>query len=92
MAESKSTVKKASKRAEPKVAPMAKRRDGTIVLRASAEDEIFTTLDVVAGLCGVCEALHDTVGTDSMDRNTIQRLSLAAHVLSLMVAARVEIP
>ena len=71
---------------------MAKRKDGTILLRASAENESFSTLDVVAGLHGVCETLDDTVGSGSMDQNTIQRLSMAARVLSSIVNDRVEIP
>jgi len=71
---------------------MAKPKEGTILLRASAEGESFSTLDVVAGLHGVCEALDDTVGTGCMARNTIQRLSMAARVLSSILNDRVEIP
>jgi hypothetical protein len=72
--------------------PMASRKKGAVLLRASDENEAFTTLDLVAGLHGVCEALDDQVGTASLDLRAIQRLSMAARVLSSMVNDRVEIP
>jgi hypothetical protein len=72
---------------------MASRKEkGALLLRASHENEGFTTLDLVAGLHGVCEALDDQVGTCSLDFGAVQRLSMAARVLSSMVNDRVEIP
>jgi hypothetical protein len=61
-------------------------------LRESDELEHFTTLDVLSGLCGVCEALDDAVGTGSMDLDTTHRLSIAGKVLSSILMDRAETP
>jgi len=61
-------------------------------LRESDKGGDFTTLDVLSGLCGVCEALDDAVGTGSMDLDTTHRLSIASKVLSSILMDRVETP
>lgn len=63
---------------------------GAVVLAPSGDMDDFSTMDLVVGLHGVCQALDDTVGTDSMDKDTIQRLSIAANVLSSIIMSRME--
>ena len=61
-------------------------------LRQSNEEDGFTTLDVINGLRGVCVALDDYVATNSCpDVDQAANLSMAANVLSAIIADRVEI-
>jgi hypothetical protein len=63
---------------------------GAVVLAPSEDMDNFTTMDLVVGLHGVCQALDDQVGTESLDRDGVHRLSIAAKVLSSMVMLRME--
>lgn len=55
----------------------------------SSDSDGFTTLDLVNGLQGVCYALDQIAGES--DAELIHRLSMAAKILSTMLADRVEI-
>jgi hypothetical protein len=66
----------------------AKRQVG-LVLRESGEFDGFTTLDLVAGTAGVCQALDQLAGEH--DPDLVHRLSMAATILSTMLSDRVEI-
>ncbi len=59
-------------------------------LRESDEDE-FTTMDVLAGLYGVCQALDEAAGNCD-DANLIHRLSIAAKVLASILDNRAITP
>ncbi|HEV7611431.1 MAG TPA: hypothetical protein VGO37_06120 [Steroidobacteraceae bacterium] len=63
---------------------------GAVVLSPSGDMDDFSTMDLVVGLHGVCQALDDQVGTESLDRDGVHRLSIAANVLSSMVMQRME--
>jgi hypothetical protein len=69
---------------------MAKRRKPKgLLLRDCDASDGFTTLDLVAGTAGVCQALDHLAGEG--DTDLIHRLSMAAKILSTMVSDRVEI-
>jgi hypothetical protein len=63
---------------------------GAVVLAASGDMDDFTTMDLVVGLHGICQALDDQVGTETLDRDGVHRLSIAAKVLSSIVMQRME--
>lgn len=67
-----------------------RRPDKFLRLRESNESDGFTTLDLVNGLNGVCIALDESAG-GTHDSDSVHRLSMAAKILSTMVADRVEI-
>jgi hypothetical protein len=60
-----------------------------LVLRESEPDEGFSTLDLVNGPQGVCQAL-DELCADQHDTDHVFRMAMAANVLSTMLANRVE--
>jgi hypothetical protein len=62
---------------------------GAVVLSPSSDMDNFTTMDLVVGLHGVCQALDASVGTDA-DKDVIHRLSIAANVMSSIVMSRME--
>jgi hypothetical protein len=68
---------------------MPKRKPKGLLLRESAPDEGFSTLDLVNGLQGVCQALDGICG-DAHDSDHVFRMAMAANVLSTMLANRVE--
>jgi hypothetical protein len=60
-------------------------------LRESDDEGEFTTMDVLAGLCGVCQALDEVAGNCD-DANVTHRLSIAAKVLCSILDERVITP
>ena len=58
----------------------------------SDDSEGFTTLDLVNGLHGVCCAIDQEAASNGcQDTNYVARLSMAAKVLSSIVASRVDL-
>jgi hypothetical protein len=57
-------------------------------LLESDDDGEFTTMDVLAGLCGVCHTL-DEAGGNCDDVNVVHQLSIAAKVLCFILNERV---
>ena len=64
--------------------------EGSLLLCGSDEFDGFSTLDLVAGLNGVCQAI-DMLAGECDDRDVIHRLGMASKILSTMVNRRVEI-
>jgi hypothetical protein len=68
---------------------MSKRaKKNGLLLRASGEQDGFSTLDLLSGTSGVCEAIDQLAG--EYDPDLIHRLGMAAKILSGMLRARVE--
>jgi hypothetical protein len=63
--------------------------NGGLLFRGSGKYDHFTTLDLWAGLCGVCKALDQLAGES--DPDIIHRLSMASNVLASILDDRVEV-
>jgi len=63
---------------------------GAVLLAASREGDDFSSTDLAGGLHAVCQALEDQVDMDSLDKDGVQRLAVAAKVLSSIVMQRME--
>ena len=72
---------------KPRRARLKRPREG-LLLRDSNDGEGFSTLDLVYGLQGVCVAID---ASSRHDTDFVHRLSMAAKILSTMLADRVEI-
>lgn len=60
-----------------------------LFLRDAEESDGFTALDLVNGLNGVCIALDAMAG--EADKDLTARLAMAAKILSILLADRVEL-
>jgi len=76
----------------PKTRRARKKKRNGLHLCESSERDGFTTLDVVNGLHGVCCAMDAEAATHGcQDIDYVADLSMAAKVLSSILASRVEI-
>ena len=77
----------------PRKSRAPKRKDKNyLYLRAFRDGEGFTTLDLINGLSGVCQAFDEFAVNDSCrDKEAVINLSMAAKVLADLVANRVEV-